>query len=196
MLAQGQFTSLKRSVAAILSEPHTRRDPPAAVTISASSDIRLACSPPTRVNRVQSPAGSLPDFRMWESCRAMPLVEGFSRGISRPTVQLGVQLHLEERDKAGHVRYSQPTCRRSATAHLRSDHVQQLGYTKSNVLQLHSPGREGCEFLSISGNDSIATWRASDLRALWRVLRELVHCQAADDGIKRHQRSWRSTLQL
>ncbi|KAJ8891045.1 hypothetical protein PR048_010554 [Dryococelus australis] len=32
-------------------------------------------------NRVQSPVGSLPDFRVWESCRTMPLVGGFfSRG--------------------------------------------------------------------------------------------------------------------
>ncbi|KAJ8866763.1 hypothetical protein PR048_032624 [Dryococelus australis] len=28
----------------------------------------LDCSPPTKVNRVQSPAGSLLDFRTWESC--------------------------------------------------------------------------------------------------------------------------------
>ncbi|KAJ8865781.1 hypothetical protein PR048_033303 [Dryococelus australis] len=41
---------------------------------------RLACSPPTRANRVQSPAGSLPDFRKWESCWTMSLVGGFSRG--------------------------------------------------------------------------------------------------------------------
>ncbi|KAJ8869262.1 hypothetical protein PR048_030834 [Dryococelus australis] len=41
---------------------------------------RLACSPPTKANRVQSPAGSLPDFRMWESYQTMPLVSGFSRG--------------------------------------------------------------------------------------------------------------------
>ncbi|KAJ8881443.1 hypothetical protein PR048_017924 [Dryococelus australis] len=41
---------------------------------------RLACSPPTNTNRVQSPAGSLPGFRMGESCLAMPLVGGFSRG--------------------------------------------------------------------------------------------------------------------
>ncbi|KAJ8872387.1 hypothetical protein PR048_025991 [Dryococelus australis] len=37
-------------------------------------------SPPTKAKRVQSPAGSLPDFRKWESCRTMPLVGGFSRG--------------------------------------------------------------------------------------------------------------------
>ncbi|KAJ8873543.1 hypothetical protein PR048_024361 [Dryococelus australis] len=37
---------------------------------------RLACSPPTKANRVQSPAGPLPDFCMWESCRTMPLVGG------------------------------------------------------------------------------------------------------------------------
>ncbi|KAJ8887826.1 hypothetical protein PR048_014044 [Dryococelus australis] len=34
---------------------------------------RLACSPPIMTNRAQSPAGSLPDYRMWESCRAMPM---------------------------------------------------------------------------------------------------------------------------
>ncbi|KAJ8890403.1 hypothetical protein PR048_009911 [Dryococelus australis] len=39
---------------------------------------RLACSPPTKANRAQSPAWSL-DFRKWESCRTMPLVVGFSR---------------------------------------------------------------------------------------------------------------------
>ncbi|KAJ8877410.1 hypothetical protein PR048_021864 [Dryococelus australis] len=39
---------------------------------------RFARSPPTKANRVQSPAGS-PDFRKWESCRTMPLVGGFSR---------------------------------------------------------------------------------------------------------------------
>ncbi|KAJ8874936.1 hypothetical protein PR048_022826 [Dryococelus australis] len=30
--------------------------------------------------RARSPAGSLPDFRMWESCWTMPLTTGFSRG--------------------------------------------------------------------------------------------------------------------
>ncbi|KAJ8895462.1 hypothetical protein PR048_000795 [Dryococelus australis] len=41
----------------------------------------IARSPPTKANRVQSPAGSL-DFRKWESCRTMPLVGGFFRGSS------------------------------------------------------------------------------------------------------------------
>ncbi|KAJ8875863.1 hypothetical protein PR048_023766 [Dryococelus australis] len=40
----------------------------------------LACSPPNKANLVQSPAGSHPDFRMWESCSTMPLVGKFSRG--------------------------------------------------------------------------------------------------------------------
>ncbi|KAJ8883647.1 hypothetical protein PR048_015501 [Dryococelus australis] len=40
---------------------------------------RLARSPPTKANRIQSPARP-PDFRMWESCQTMPLVSGFSRG--------------------------------------------------------------------------------------------------------------------
>ncbi|KAJ8865950.1 hypothetical protein PR048_033473 [Dryococelus australis] len=37
-----------------------------------------ACSPPTNANWVRYPAGSLPDFRMWGSCRATPLVGGIS----------------------------------------------------------------------------------------------------------------------
>ncbi|KAJ8870166.1 hypothetical protein PR048_029179 [Dryococelus australis] len=40
---------------------------------------RLNCLPPTKANWVQSPSGSLPDFRRWKSCRTMPLVGGFSR---------------------------------------------------------------------------------------------------------------------
>ncbi|KAJ8870125.1 hypothetical protein PR048_029137 [Dryococelus australis] len=44
---------------------------------------RLARSPPTKVNRVQSPAGS-PDYRKWESCRTMSLVGVFSRGSPVP----------------------------------------------------------------------------------------------------------------
>ncbi|KAJ8872648.1 hypothetical protein PR048_026257 [Dryococelus australis] len=40
---------------------------------------RLACSLPTKANRVQSPECPTPDFRMWESCRTMPLVGGSSR---------------------------------------------------------------------------------------------------------------------
>ncbi|KAJ8868537.1 hypothetical protein PR048_030065 [Dryococelus australis] len=44
---------------------------------------QLARSPPTKANRVQSPAGS-PDFRKRESCRTMPLIGGFFfSGISR-----------------------------------------------------------------------------------------------------------------
>ncbi|KAJ8894994.1 hypothetical protein PR048_000303 [Dryococelus australis] len=42
---------------------------------------QLACSPPTKAIPVQSPAGSRPkNIRMWESCRTMPLVGGFSHG--------------------------------------------------------------------------------------------------------------------
>ncbi|KAJ8869046.1 hypothetical protein PR048_030597 [Dryococelus australis] len=41
---------------------------------------RLDCSLPTEVNRIQYPAGSLPDFRKWKSCRTMLLVSGFSQG--------------------------------------------------------------------------------------------------------------------
>ncbi|KAJ8878975.1 hypothetical protein PR048_019579 [Dryococelus australis] len=48
---------------------------------------RLTCSPPTMANRVQSPAGS-PDPCMWELCRTMPLVGGFSRGSPFSTALL------------------------------------------------------------------------------------------------------------
>ncbi|KAJ8875798.1 hypothetical protein PR048_023699 [Dryococelus australis] len=37
-----------------------------------------------KANRVKSPAGSLPDFRMWESSWMMPLIGGFSRGSPVP----------------------------------------------------------------------------------------------------------------
>ncbi|KAJ8892299.1 hypothetical protein PR048_004879 [Dryococelus australis] len=38
----------------------------------------LDFSPPTKANRFQSLAGSLPDFRKWVFFRTMPLVAGFS----------------------------------------------------------------------------------------------------------------------
>ncbi|KAJ8869587.1 hypothetical protein PR048_028579 [Dryococelus australis] len=57
----------------------TSKEPPRVPRGAAGSE-RLACSPPTWAIRVQSPAGSLPGLRMWESCRTMPLVRRFSRG--------------------------------------------------------------------------------------------------------------------
>ncbi|KAJ8894335.1 hypothetical protein PR048_006960 [Dryococelus australis] len=41
-------------------------------TAGAAVAERLARLPLTKANRVQSPAGSLPDFCKWESCRTMP----------------------------------------------------------------------------------------------------------------------------
>ncbi|KAJ8867711.1 hypothetical protein PR048_031514 [Dryococelus australis] len=52
-------------------KPHSRLLP--------NGGINIACLPPTKANRAQSPAGS-PDLHMWESCRMMPLVGGSSRG--------------------------------------------------------------------------------------------------------------------
>ncbi|KAJ8889014.1 hypothetical protein PR048_008508 [Dryococelus australis] len=55
---------------------------------------RLARSPPTKANRVQSLAGP-PDFRKWESCQTMLLVGGFSSGISRfPRPFILAPLHI------------------------------------------------------------------------------------------------------
>ncbi|KAJ8893769.1 hypothetical protein PR048_006369 [Dryococelus australis] len=45
-------------------------------------ELWLGCSPPTTLIRVRYPAGSLPDFRMWESCWTTPLAGGFSRDTS------------------------------------------------------------------------------------------------------------------
>ncbi|KAJ8888303.1 hypothetical protein PR048_007790 [Dryococelus australis] len=63
--------------------PTTNLPPPPPIqntfTPGAKVAERLARSPPTKANRVQSPAGS-PDFRKWESCWTMSLVGGFSRG--------------------------------------------------------------------------------------------------------------------
>ncbi|KAJ8872243.1 hypothetical protein PR048_025845 [Dryococelus australis] len=43
-------------------------------------------SPPAKANRAQSPAESLPDVRIWESCRVMQLVGGLSRGFPVPSL--------------------------------------------------------------------------------------------------------------
>ncbi|KAJ8869934.1 hypothetical protein PR048_028945 [Dryococelus australis] len=40
----------------------------------------LEYSPLTKANLVRLPAGSPPDFHMWDSCRTIPLVGGLSRG--------------------------------------------------------------------------------------------------------------------
>ncbi|KAJ8896966.1 hypothetical protein PR048_002312, partial [Dryococelus australis] len=45
---------------------------------------RLVCSPPTNANRAQSPAGSLPHFRTWESYGRCCWSVGFSRGSTVP----------------------------------------------------------------------------------------------------------------
>ncbi|KAJ8880698.1 hypothetical protein PR048_017168 [Dryococelus australis] len=55
-------------------------NPPLTELIGAAVAERLVCSPPTKANRVQSPASPPPDFLMWKSSRKMPLVSGFSWG--------------------------------------------------------------------------------------------------------------------
>ncbi|KAJ8893454.1 hypothetical protein PR048_006052 [Dryococelus australis] len=48
--------------------------------MGAAVSERTGYSPPTKPNRVQSPAGPLPDFCKQESCRTMPLVGRFPWG--------------------------------------------------------------------------------------------------------------------
>ncbi|KAJ8872729.1 hypothetical protein PR048_026343 [Dryococelus australis] len=45
-----------------------------------NDSISTHYSPPTKANRVRFPAGSLPNFCMFESCWTMPLVGGFPQG--------------------------------------------------------------------------------------------------------------------
>ncbi|KAJ8872196.1 hypothetical protein PR048_025798 [Dryococelus australis] len=54
----------------------------------------LARSSPTKANRAQSPDES-PHFRMWESCRKMPLVGGFSQGYPlHPSFRAPLNIHF------------------------------------------------------------------------------------------------------
>ncbi|KAJ8894553.1 hypothetical protein PR048_007210 [Dryococelus australis] len=65
-----------------------------AAFVGATVAVRLACSPPTKANRFQSPVGSLSDFRVWESCPTVPLVGGVFSGIFRfPHPYIPVLLH-------------------------------------------------------------------------------------------------------
>ncbi|KAJ8870177.1 hypothetical protein PR048_029191 [Dryococelus australis] len=68
---------------------------------------RLARSPPTEENRVQSPARS-PDFRKWASCRTMPLVGVSSRGspVSPTPPLLDIHCHNGVTRLCAHVRAS------------------------------------------------------------------------------------------
>ncbi|KAJ8874244.1 hypothetical protein PR048_025087 [Dryococelus australis] len=50
------------------------------VSSEAAVTQRFKCSPPTKGNRVQFPAGSFPNFFTWESCWTMSLVGGCFRG--------------------------------------------------------------------------------------------------------------------
>ncbi|KAJ8872139.1 hypothetical protein PR048_025741 [Dryococelus australis] len=68
-----------RTRSTLMGGKYTKKFPDERRATVATVAERLARSPPTKANRVQSSAGS-PDFRKWESCRTMPLVGRFSRG--------------------------------------------------------------------------------------------------------------------
>ncbi|KAJ8869380.1 hypothetical protein PR048_030956 [Dryococelus australis] len=62
-------------------QPLTLHHSPNSYSVSGAAVAeQLYCSPPTEAHQVQSPAESLPHFRMWESCRTMPLVSWSSWG--------------------------------------------------------------------------------------------------------------------
>ncbi|KAJ8880462.1 hypothetical protein PR048_016932 [Dryococelus australis] len=63
----------------ICTSAHVDAAPPRSMSARTTVAERLARSPLTKANRVQSPDGT-PYFRKWESCQTMPFVGGFSRG--------------------------------------------------------------------------------------------------------------------
>ncbi|KAJ8889557.1 hypothetical protein PR048_009056 [Dryococelus australis] len=71
--------------------------------------------PPTNVNLILFPAGSLPDFRKRESCRTMPLVSEFSRGTPRPCIRAVLPSHL-----VGNARLHHRGSKLEPISHLRS----------------------------------------------------------------------------
>ncbi|KAJ8868499.1 hypothetical protein PR048_030027 [Dryococelus australis] len=75
----------RRLAGSLLASPSLRLDPPETTVLSRFSQgdhgvevFKLTRLPP---RRVRFPAGSSPNFRMWQSCRTMPLVGVFSRGF-------------------------------------------------------------------------------------------------------------------
>ncbi|KAJ8873392.1 hypothetical protein PR048_027028 [Dryococelus australis] len=68
---------------------HQKHSSPLAIQLKSVHDH----SPPTLANRVQLPMGSLPDSRMWQSCRTMPLVGRLYLGSPPPPNLIMAPLH-------------------------------------------------------------------------------------------------------
>ncbi|KAJ8881220.1 hypothetical protein PR048_017694 [Dryococelus australis] len=87
---------------------------------------RLDCSPSTKANRVQSPAGSL---RKWESCRTMLLVGGFSLGspvFLRPCISALLHTHLTSPSSA--LNTSLLRAAQKFTTQLKLDHLAEIKF--------------------------------------------------------------------
>ncbi|KAJ8891513.1 hypothetical protein PR048_004041 [Dryococelus australis] len=95
---------------------------------------RLACSSATKANRVQYPAGPLPEFHRWESCWTMPLVGGSSRRSPIPPppgnefqrCSLTTSLHIH--------RISRPCCDNAYEE--RKGRMAYLGYQSTGFHQI------------------------------------------------------------
>ncbi|KAJ8881552.1 hypothetical protein PR048_018034 [Dryococelus australis] len=102
------------------------------------------CSPPTQANRVESPAVSLPDFRMWELCRKMPLMAA-ALDVSLTETPLDMKQHLVEQachaHQVRHRRYARGVhCSRRAACVYRRFTVKMLtGLTGSRTLDSMPP---------------------------------------------------------
>ncbi|KAJ8897521.1 hypothetical protein PR048_002868 [Dryococelus australis] len=78
---------------------------PRVFPVGAEVVLWLDYLPPAWANQVGFPAESLPDFRMWESCRTMALIGGFSRGspvFPRPFITALIHTHRLSRPRYGH----------------------------------------------------------------------------------------------
>ncbi|KAJ8865870.1 hypothetical protein PR048_033393 [Dryococelus australis] len=81
---------------------------------------RLEYPPPTKANRDRITAGSVPGFRMQESCQTMPLVGAFSRGYLVPPVfEFRALLHTHLTSPSSALK----------TSLLRTVQISQLNYT-------------------------------------------------------------------
>ncbi|KAJ8879758.1 hypothetical protein PR048_020366 [Dryococelus australis] len=139
---------------------------------------RLTHSPPTKANRVQSPAG-LPDFRKWESCRTMPLVGGFSRGspaspapsFRRRSIFTSIAL-VGSRDLAKTERYMPAICDNTHTTesfleYCSSEMTSVQAHTFTHWMRhvFHNPQQCCCLYrVNFRGNplrECVQIWRAS-----------------------------------
>ncbi|KAJ8879655.1 hypothetical protein PR048_020263 [Dryococelus australis] len=115
---------------------------------------RLACSPPTKTNLVQSPARSLPEFRMWVSCWSA----GFLRDLQfSPPFHSGAALYSLQSFSSALKTLLQPLTARTYLEFIVS-YVQALSALRASSVRLR-PGGGVAEYESHNiGNDKVESF--------------------------------------